>query len=232
MTHALAGTTVAGAAALAGCILALVCGYRLKRAENKPPFAVVGMWATLSAYMLGFTLIRGVGWISPGTDLAPFYVFQTLAGASTIVALVYIIAEALWRPWVSGFATGAFLGVAAITVQLIFMHGYEGPIDEHWSLEFLPHSVAARILVGAVYVVVPIVLAGLIRFSAAKGASPEVRHRLTLFALAIVLIWIPNAGKYVLHAPGIWNLVEAVVMAGGAWLGWWSYKLANSSGNG
>lgn len=235
MADATLATVAFGALASVFAFMALAAARRHKQQDFRSVLFVTGFWCTVGAYFVAFTALRFAYWLE--SDLAVlqalFYV-QTIAGASTIISLAAIMFGVILRAWTSGFATGAFLGLAMLTVAFIFSEGIRQTVADHWGVEFLPESTFARVMVAVVYMAMPLAMAIMVSWAARK-ADARLQRRLGLFSLSVVLMYLPNAVKYVTTFEGVTNLVFAVVMTAGAVAGWRAYAgagLPGSSGNG
>jgi hypothetical protein len=115
---------------------------------------------------------------------------------------------------------------------LVIKPGYIGPISDAWRVEFLPNSIAARWLIGGVYVAVPILFAARICWT--TRCALRFGNRVHKFGLSIVMMFVPSAIEYVVLVPGFWNVFLASLSAVGAILGLLSYRdiESPSSGNG
>lgn len=232
--HPLLLVTVAlGFASATFCVMAYNASRAMKHREVQSTLAVSAFWLTVGAYMALFAILRLAPILGAGDALITgLYYLQTVAGAATIISLSSIVLHAAFNRWWSGFSTGIFLSLATLAVYLVIGPGAQGPIHGTWSLEFLPQSDAARILIGTVYMAVPILFLAII-WNVDQPPDGVIGTRLRWFSVAVVMMYLPNAVKYVVLVPDALNVLLAATSTLGAYLGWRSYALApDSSGNG
>lgn len=216
-------TVASGIAASAFCILALRAARQHKQQNAQTTVFLTSFWGTVAAYMISFTVLRiAYGFHADPAILNGIYCVQTLSGASTVISLAAIMFGVLLRPWWGGFVTGIFLGLAVLTVFLIFQRGADIVVQDSWSIEFLPVAIEARVLVAVVYVIMPVAMGALVTFVARK-AEPVTKTRFLLFSTSVVLMYIPNAIKYVFVFEAAANFVLAFIMTIGTYIGWRSY---------
>ena len=212
-------TVAAGVVALAASLAALVDAQAMKRREGGRRWPLAWLWSAIALYCACFVMMRVAHMAS--WPVLPWYYAQTVAGAGSAVSLFYILAGIVWGgPWTR---IGAEFGGAGalVTLTLLFAHGVEGPRVTPQSIEYLPASEFARAAIGIIYAVLPIVFAVLVAWVVRKDVS--IRRRMAWFAPALVLMYVPNALRYVVFMEGTASVVAAAAMAMGTVLGWRSY---------
>ncbi len=223
---------LAGAIATAASLAALRASVSMKRAQGSDSGPLAGFWISVAAYMAMFTILRvaALGGLGDGV-LYWLFILQTLAGASTLISLLGILFGILIGRAAGRLAMLAGAAAATVTVALIVLLGVDGPRFDAWSLEFLPRSLAARAAVGAFYVVTPVAMCLVVLWGTHKQ-SRGLRLRVGLFAASVMLMYVPNAGKYTMFIEGPYSAMLGIVMAFGAILGWLSYVVTAAGENG
>ncbi len=223
---------LAGATATAAALLALRASVTMKRRDGADSGPLAGFWISVAAYMAMFTTLR-VAALAGASDgvLHAMFLLQTFAGASTLISLMGILFGILVGRAGGRIAMLAAAAIAAFTVGLILFLGVDGPRFDPWSVEFLPRSVVARAAVGAFYVVAPVAMCAVVLWGTHR-APRRLRLRIALFAASVVMMYVPNAGKYTMFIEGPYSAMLGIVMAFGAVLGWLSYLVAVPGGNG
>lgn len=222
MTPGIAVVAFAGAVTSLFTGLATAMAVKRGRMESARAAPSVWLWSLVTAFAVMFTLVRLAHLFSvPRTEWI-FYA-QTVAGASTVVALTWIlIGVAFGHHW-SRFGAELAALAAAVILTLVFTHGLIGPFHDEWSFEYLPASAFARWAIFAVYVALPVLMSGLAVWATRDEPDRAFRRKIALFSGAVVLLFVPNAIKYVKFFDGTSSIVLAGTMVLGAWLGWRSY---------
>lgn len=206
-----AGLVAAGASALT---------WRdVHRAGRRPALAV--FWASALAFALLFTALRGVAWADgPGLDVL-FYA-QTFAGVVTAGALYYIVAQAVWARGRLGAEVASILSAATLTLML--SEGLMGPYHTAGGVEFSPMSTWAKALIAAGFVGAPAALALTMAWVLWRRDAGDAALRGTLFSASVILMFVPNALRYLLVPTALEGVVMAACMALGACFGWYAYR--------
>jgi hypothetical protein len=142
----------------------------------------------------------------------------------TIVALVYLIFGILSGPGMARLGAETLGGVAVLIVTMIFTIGVEGESYNQLGVEFLPVSRFARLLIAAVYVVLPVVMAILATVATWRIHDRHLERRALILAAAVSLIFMPSAGKYVIFVSGPMSLAIALIAASGSIIAGRAYK--------
>ncbi|MGB1697267.1 MAG: hypothetical protein ACPHK8_02585 [Thermoplasmatota archaeon] len=220
-------TILLGAIAFTGCALAVKAGTAAKRNDGASPRVVQAFWAPMTVYAGAFTLLRASIAFDLGWHVALYYV-ATIAGASTLVSLLYMFFGILIGPQAAKWAAKAATAFATAIVFFIFYYGLDGPFVDEWSVQLIPSNPGVRALIAFTYMAVPVALAALV-FWAVRHVGPATKRRTTMFATAVLLIYIPSAIPYVWTAGGPAGTILAALIATGALTGWQSYR--NPVGN-
>jgi hypothetical protein len=219
--NGIVGTVLFGIVASVASVLALRDGRALKKREGGKSWPLTMFWGCVTFYMVSFTLLRVVHLLAPGYEMEMFYL-QTIAGASTLIALMYILLGIWLGPEAARWGLSLAASAAFVTVFLIFHDGLLGPRVTYWSVELVPANALARALVGFFYVVTPVAIS-LVVLRAVRGEDAVLRRRIGMFAISVMMLYVPNAGKYTTFVEGIPSLLLAATMAVGAVVGWRSY---------
>ena len=183
-------------------------------------FGIIGVHLTLAASRQ--LVAYGAGGSPAFARLeAPIFYATVLPAALAIVPLSYIAAWALSGREAAARATaGAFIGVIAVGIALVFQGGIEGPDRSYWASEWTIRSLAARVMI-LVFITLPAFGAGAILLRAGRtGGEAGRRARLVGWAC---LIYYAAFTFDALGEPGIWLLAERIAMAVAAIIGFRAY---------
>ncbi|MGB1586041.1 MAG: hypothetical protein ACPHID_03220 [Thermoplasmatota archaeon] len=213
-----------GALAATFCAFAVRDARAMKARDRQDATAIVAFWASVAAYLVAFTLLRLIHAFDLPGAVWVFYL-QTVTGASTLISLSYIVVGVVSGHQYSRVGAELAGAVAVMVITLVVALGLEGPRHDPWSFEFLPRSSFVRYVIGTFYVVVPVAMAVLVAWATSREGDTAFRRRSLMFSASVVLLYVPNAIKYVTFVTGAQSLALAVVMMCGAFIGWRSYRV-------
>lgn len=210
-------------ATLAAGILAIVaCAFTWRAvtsAGRRPALAV--FWASSMAFALTFTALRVLAWMD-GPGLEVLFYAQTFAGVVTAGALYYIVAQAVWARGRLGAEVAAI--VSAATLTLMLSEGLMGPYHTGGGVEFSPTSNWAKGFIAAGFVGAPAALALVMAWVLWRRDAGDAALRGTLFSAAVILMFVPNALRYLLVPDALEGAVMAWCMGLGSCFGWLAYR--------
>ena len=173
----------------------------------------------LGWYMALFALLRFNDLL--GLPFMPWFYLSTVAGAASVVFLCNILIGVIFGYPASRVAAAIATVAAAAILGILF--GYGVLVYEGMDLQFVPVSPLARASIAAVYLVLPVAMAATAALIA-RHQEPVLRRRSHLFGAAAMLVYLPNAIRYVVYVPEPWVLAFAPIMAIGGWVGWISAR--------
>ncbi|MGB1585587.1 MAG: hypothetical protein ACPHID_00890 [Thermoplasmatota archaeon] len=219
--------TLHAEATLAAGIVAIVTSGLAWRAVVKARrnMGLVVFWASSCAFAIAFTLLRVASLRDLGGLEAIFYL-QTLAGVATATSLYYIVAQAVWARGRLGGEVASIL--SAVTLTLMWSEGIMGPYHTAGGVEFTPISRLAKALIAGGFVGAPSALACIMAWVLWRRGAGDAALRGTLFSAAVMLMFVPNALRYLLVPSATEGVVLAWCMAIGGGFGWLAYRIPRS----